>query len=87
LLLKQAKAVKLAVALANRQDLLFLDDPLSGLDPAQKATACSIISEQHNKAIILSLNSRQDLDTVTPTQNYCLDDLVIAFQPYLRLTF
>lgn len=67
--------------------MLFLDEPLTGLDSAQKETACTIIADQHNKAVILTLNSRQDLDLVAPTQNYCLDDLVIAYQPYLRLTF
>ena len=42
---------------------------------------------QRGKAIIISLNTRQDLEIIKPTHHYSLDETVVSLQPYLRLIF
>mmetsp|Transcript_24371 Transcript_24371/g.32636 ORF Transcript_24371/g.32636 Transcript_24371/m.32636 type:complete len:124 (-) Transcript_24371:331-702(-) len=84
---KQVHVVKLSAAVASKHGIVLLDSPLEGLDQDQKAMVVNMISQQQTKAIVLTINSKSDLELLGSCKNLCLDDLSISDQPYLRLTF
>jgi len=64
------------------------DEPFSSLDSEQRATLAKLIAQrQKSKAIIVSLNSKADLDLLNPTWHRTLDEVVISDRPFIRLVF
>merc|ERR1719210_689892 len=45
-----------------------------------------MIVKQQTKAIVVSLNSKSDLEFFGPCKSLCLDDPVISDYPFLKLT-
>lgn len=68
-----AQRVQLAAAMVHRPDLLVLDEPFSGLDPASVAFLSGVISDQIDRGGNLILSSHQ-LDLV---ENICEDIVLI----------
>src|SRR5262249_35770357 len=54
---RQARRLALAEALAGQPELLFLDEPTAGLDPAAVAALRTLLSELRDKGMAIVLNS------------------------------
>jgi len=72
---------KLAAALVHDPDVLFLDEPTNGLDPAGRTEMLRLIgqlSREHGKSIVLSTHILQDVEAVCDTAVVLEEGRVVA---------
>ena len=74
----EANTVRIVASLSSTRELLMFDEPFSCFDSVQRTTLALLMAQQRSKAIVVTLNSKADLDLLSPNHHYCLDDIVIS---------